>query len=64
MGILDRNGFEDLNILIYSKVWLKFAIVFKIFDICLFLSLMIITDQRNFSGLADGLLERTPETKN
>ena len=31
------NGFEDFNILNFSKILLKFAIVFKIFDnFCLF----------------------------
>ena len=56
------NGIEDFNVLNFSKISLKFAIVFKIF--CLFLSLTIITGQRSFSGLADGLLDITPETKN
>ena len=59
------NGFEDFNILIFSKILLKFAIVFKIFEyFCPFLSLTIITGQRSFSGLAYGLLDITPETKN
>ena len=48
-----------------SKIFFKFAIVFKIFEcFCHFLSLMIITDQRIFSSHADGLLDITPETKN
>ena len=54
------NGFEDSNVLNFSKILLKIAIVFKIFDcFCLFLSLTIITGQRSFSSLADGLLEIT-----
>ena len=49
---------------------LKIAIVFKIFEyFCPFLSLTIITvtiitGQRSFSGLAYGLLDIAPETKN
>ena len=44
---------------------LKFAIVFKIFEYFRpFLSLTIITGQRSFSGLAYGLLDIAPETKN
>ena len=55
------NCFECLNILNFSKI-LKCS-VFKIFDFP-FLSLNIITGQRNFLCLADRLLERTPEIKN
>ena len=44
---------------------LKFAIVFKSFEcFCPFLRLTIITGQRSFSTVADGLLEITPETNN
>ena len=51
------GGFEDFNILIFSKILLKFAIVFKIFEyFCPFLSLTIITGQQSFSSLADGYL--------
>ena len=32
-------------------------------NVCPFLSLTIITGQRSFSSLADGLLDLTPETK-
>ena len=52
--------FEDFNILSFSTILIKFAIVFKIF--CPFLSLTIITDQRGFSSLAVGLLDIIPET--
>ena len=48
----------------FSKVLLKFAIVFKIFEyFCPFLSSTIITGQRSFSSVADGLVDITPETK-
>ena len=58
------NRFEDFDIMNMSKILLKFAVVFKIFEyFCPFLSLTIITGQRNFLGLSDGLLERTPERK-
>ena len=69
-GILDNllrqlNCFEDLYILNFSKILLKFAIVFKIFEyFCSILRLTIITGQRSFSSLADGLLDITTETKN
>ena len=69
IGILDSllrqwNGFEDFNISKFCTILLKFAIVFKIFKyFCIFLSLTIVTDQQNFSSLADGLLDITPETK-
>ena len=58
MAILDSlmrqwNGFEDFNVLNFSKILLKIAIVFKFFDcFCPFLSLTIITSQRCFSSLA------------
>ena len=56
---------EDTNITIFSKILLKFAIVFKIFEnFCPFLSLTITTDQRSFLSLADGLHEKNSETKN
>ena len=76
IGILDSvlrqwNGFEDFNILNFSKILLKFAFVFslrlslfKILSICPFLSLTIIPGQRSFSTLADGLLDITPDAKN
>ena len=59
------NGFEDFNVLNFGKISLKFAIVFKICE-CFypFLSLTIITGQRSFSSLADGLLDITQERKN
>ena len=47
------------------KIFLKFAIVFKVFEyFWSFFSLIIITGQRSFSSLADGFLDITPETKN
>ena len=53
---------EDNNITNFSKILLKFAVVFKIFEyFCPFLSLAIITGQRS---PADGLHERDRETKN
>ena len=59
------NGFEDFSFLNFSKISLKFATVFKIFEFfCPFLSLTIVTGQWSFSSLADGLLNITPETKN
>ena len=46
-------------------ILLKFAIVCNIFDyFCPFVSSTIITAQRSFSGLADGLLDINPERKN
>ena len=49
----------------FSNILLKFATVFKIFEcFCPFLSLTIISGQRSFSSLADGLLDITQETKN
>ena len=58
------NGFEDFNILNFSKILLKFAIVFKIFEcFCPFLNLTIIIGQRGFWSLAVGLLDITLETK-
>ena len=38
--------------------------VLKFLNICHFLILTIITSPRNFLSLADGLHDRTPETKN
>ena len=59
------NFFEEFNVLIFIEILLKYAIVFNIFDyFCLFLSLTIITGQRSFSSIADGLLDITPEIKN
>ena len=56
---------EDINITNFSKILLKFAIVFKIFEFfCPFLSLTIITGQRSFLILADGLHSINPATKN
>ena len=47
---------EDINITNFSKILLKFATVFKIFEFfCPFLSLIIITGQRRFFSLADEL---------
>ena len=43
------NGFEDINILSFSKILFKFAKLFKIFDYFLpFLSLTIITANETF----------------
>ena len=48
-----------------SRILLNFAIVFKFFEyFCPFLSLAIITGQRSFSSLSDGLPGITSETKN
>ena len=59
------NGFEVFKVLNFSKILLKFAIVFKIFEcFCPFLSLTIITGQRSFLSLADGLLDMTQKRKN
>ena len=69
IGILDcllrqQQGFEDFISLNFSKILLKFAFVFKILEsFCHFLSLTIITGQRSFSSLADGLRDITQETK-
>ena len=50
---------EDIIITSFCKILLKFAIDLKIFDyFCPFLSLTIITGQRRFSSLADGLREK------
>ena len=58
------NGFEDFNILNSSKILLKFANVFKTLEcFCPFRSLTVITGQRSFSSLADGLLDITTENK-
>ena len=55
---------ENIFIKNFSKFLLKIAIVFKVFEsVCPFLSLTVITGQLNFSSLADGLLDRTPEEK-
>ena len=59
------KGSQDIIVLNFSKILLKFAIVVQIFSIfCPFLSLTTITGQRNFSSLGDGLIGRTFETKN
>ena len=56
---------EDIIIRSFTKILLKFTIVLKIFEyFCPFLSLMIITSQRSFSSLADGLHDKNTETKN
>ena len=57
------NGFEDLNILKFSTLLMKFAIVFKIFAYFFCLSLMIITGQWSFSRFADEFFDITPEAK-
>ena len=55
---------EDI-ITSFCKILLKFVIVLKIFEyFCPSLSLTIITGQRSFSSLADGLHEKNPETEN
>ena len=55
---------EDIIITSFCKILLKFAIVLKIFEnFCLFLSLTIITGQRSFSSLADGLREKIQRQK-
>ena len=59
------NGSEDIVITNFFKILWRFAIVFlKKFWIFSFLSLTIITGQRNFLSLADGLHDRTHETTN
>ena len=56
---------NDIIITSSSKILLNFAIVLKIFEyFCPFLSTTIITGQRSFSSLADGLHGEHPETKN
>ena len=56
---------EDINFTKFIKILLKFATVIKIFKFfCPFLSLTIITGQRSFLSLSDGLHEKYPETKN
>ena len=55
------NGFEDLNILNFSKILLNFAIVFKIFKY--FCPFTIITGQRSFSSHEDELLDLNIEAK-
>ena len=68
IGIMDNllrqwNVFEYFNILNFCKILLKFAIVIKFCEyFCPFLSLAIITGQRSFSSLSDGLPDITPET--
>ena len=49
-GLLRQwNGFEDFNVLNFSNILLKVAIVFKIFEcFCPFLCLTIITGQLSF----------------
>ena len=49
-----RNGSEDISIMLFSKVLLNFAIFLSCF--CPILSLTIITGQRNLLSLADGYL--------
>ena len=70
IGILDillRQWNGVLKILMsgsLAKFLLKFAIVLKSFEnFCRFLSLTIITGQRSFLSLADGLHQKYPETK-
>ena len=50
---------EDVNITKFSKILLKLATGFKFFEhVFPFLSLTIITGQRSFLSLADGLHEK------
>ena len=56
---------EDNNVTNLSKILLKFAVNLKIFDyFCPFLSLTIITGQRSFLSLADGLHDKNADSKN
>ena len=56
---------EDINIKNFSKILLKFSIVFRIFEyFCPFLSLTIITDKRSCLRPADGLHDKNRDTKN
>ena len=59
-----QNGSEDFNITILSKIFSKFAIVLKIFESFCPPILTIITGRRKFLSLADGLHDRTQESKN
>ena len=52
---------RNFNLMNFSKVLLKFAFVFKVFEY--FCPFTIISDQRRFSSHADELLDITPETK-
>ena len=52
---------RNFNLMNFSKVLLKFAFVFKVFE--LFCPFTIISDQRRFSSHVDELLDITPETK-
>ena len=55
---------EDFNITNFGKILLNIAIVFKIFEyFCPFLSLTIITGQRSFLSLSDGLHDNYPASK-
>ena len=68
-GILDslsrQLSFFEGFFLNFSKILLKFPIIFKIFEYsCPFLSLTIIYGQRSISSLAYRLIDLTAETKN
>ena len=55
---------EDIKITNFSNILLKFEIAIKIFKyFCPLLCLMIITGQRSFLSLTDGLHDNYPETK-
>ena len=55
---------EDNNVMNFSKILLKFAVVFKIFAYFFpFLSLTIITGQRSLLSLANGLNDKHPDSK-
>ena len=55
--------FEDINITNFSKIVLKYAIVFFFKFLNIFSDHYIITGQRRFLSLADGLHDKNPETK-
>ena len=54
------NGFEDFIVLNFSKILLKFAIVFNFFSFSEFNDHYWPT---KLLGLSDGLLDRTPDSK-
>ena len=55
---------DDIIITSFCKILLKFVIVLKFFEyFCPFLSLTIITGQRSFLSLADGLHEKIQRQK-
>ena len=60
-----RNFSEVHKITNFSKILLKFAIIFKNFEyFCPLLILTILTGQQNFLCHSVALRDRSPETKN